>query len=142
MSETIDEGVRTLLLERIEAFEHLELLRRMHRKPEQRWTPQDVAEQLRISQTLAEAALEHLVRHQLIAAATVEGEEGTMITAFTYRPQDPALAATVDRLTLAYDDSVLEIMKLMSANAIERARNKALRFFSDAFILGKKKKDG
>lgn len=136
MSEPIDEGVRALLLERIEAFEHLELLRRMHRKPDQRWTPQDVTEQLRVSQTIAEAALDHLVKQQLVAAAPAEGEEGFL---FSYQPQDPVLAATVDRLVQAYDDSILEIMKLMSANAIERARNKALRFFSDAFILGKKK---
>lgn len=139
MSEPIDESVQLLLRERIEAFEHLEILRKLHRQRELRWTATIVAEQLRISRSLAEAALDHLVRQQLISAAPGKDEEGTV---FAYEPREPALAATIDGLLRAYDESILEIMKLMSANAIERARTQTLRFFSDAFILGRKKKDG
>lgn len=136
MSEPLDEGVQALLRERIEAFEHLEILRKLHRQPDERWAPQAIADQLRISYALAEAALEHLTRHQLLATSSSPGEEGPL---FAYSPKDPALATTVDKLVRAYDDSILEIMKLMSANAIERARTKALHFFADAFILGKKR---
>jgi hypothetical protein len=134
MSESLDEGVKALLRERIEAFEHLEVLRKLHRQPEERWAPQTVADQLRISYAIAEAALEYLARHQLLA--TSSGEDGPR---FAYSPKDPAVAANVDKLVRAYDDSIVEIMKLMSANAIERARTKALHFFADAFILGKKR---
>jgi DNA-binding IscR family transcriptional regulator len=132
--QPIDEEVRRLMSERIESFEHLQLLLHLHRHRERAWSAQELSDRLRIPSSTAESALEHLQRHQLLAAS--DGPDGP---GFCYAPADATLASVVDRLVRAYDESLLELMKLMSHNAIERARTKALRFFSDAFVLGRKK---
>ena len=132
--QLIDEGVQRLMCERIESFEHLQILMHLHQHPTHACSAQDLVDQLRFPASTAEAALEHLRRQQLLAVE--QGPDGPV---FSYRPADETLSGAVDRLVRAYDESLLEIMKLMSNNAIERARTKALRFFSDAFILGKRK---
>jgi len=59
-----------------------------------------------------------------------------------YVCQSEAVEATIDRLAAAYRENPIPIIKLMSANAIERLRTAALRTFADAFILRKDKNGG
>ena len=49
---------------------------------------------------------------------------------------------TLARLVEVYEEQPIEIIKLMSANAIERVRTAALRAFADAFVLHKGKDNG
>ena len=60
----------------------------------------------------------------------------------TYRVQSEEAEATIERLARAYKDQPMPVIKLMSANAIERVRTAALRTFADAFLIRKDKKDG
>jgi hypothetical protein len=41
-----------------------------------------------------------------------------------------------------YESNRIELMMLLSANAIERMRTGALRAFADAFVIGRNRKDG
>jgi hypothetical protein len=45
----------------------------------------------------------------------------------------------VDRLAIVYGEHRLEVMRLLSAHALERIRNSAARAFADAFVIGRKK---
>ena len=133
----VDEMARALLRERVESFEQLEALLLLHAHRDRAWSPEAVAEELRIQTPEAEAALEHLCRNALLGVRV-----GSKAVVFAYNPGSPDLADAVDRLARAYDDSRLEIMRLMSRSTIERVRTQALRVFADAFVVGRRKKDG
>jgi hypothetical protein len=42
-------------------------------------------------------------------------------------------------LAAAYERAPIEVMKVMSAHAIDRVRSSAMRAFSEAFVLRKKR---
>lgn len=130
----VAQEVRALLRERIESFEHLEALLLLHKHRDRPWAPQDVAERLNIQTPEVEAVLHHLRRNSLVDVRS-EGEAAL----FIYRPEDPDLSNAVERLSRDYEDSRVEIMRLMSKNTIERLRTQTLRLFADAFVLGRKK---
>jgi hypothetical protein len=48
----------------------------------------------------------------------------------------------VKDLAEAYGARRLEVMRALSKNAVERVRTSAIRMFADAFLIGRKKKDG
>jgi hypothetical protein len=80
--------------------------------------------------------LADLVALELATARGAGGPE------FRYAPATVALDAGVSALARAYADQRLEIMKLISANAIERLRTAAIRAFSDSFLIRRKRRDG
>jgi hypothetical protein len=51
----------------------------------------------------------------------------------------PAHAELLRRLGEVYRDDRVQLMTLMTSNALDRVRTSALRAFSRAFLLGKKK---
>jgi hypothetical protein len=130
-SGTLSEGVQALLRDRVESFEAIEVLLLLRRCREQAWTPDAVARELSIEPAIAAEALDHLRRGNLLAA---RADGATML--FNYHPGDASLEAAVQGLARAYDENRLEVIKLMSANAIERVRTSAMKAFADAFLLG------
>jgi DNA-binding transcriptional ArsR family regulator len=126
--------VRALLRDHIGSFEQLEVLLLLHREADRAWPPDAVAAELSIASPAAQEALESLQRANLLAAAR-EGES----VLFRYALAGARLEAAVQGLARAYHESPVEVVKLMSANTIERVRTSALRTFADAFLLGKKK---
>jgi hypothetical protein len=86
---------------------------------------------------MAAEALDRLCRGDLLAVRT----DGDAVL-FMYSPSDVGLDGAVTDLAQAYNENRLEVIKLMSANVIERVRTSAMRAFADAFLLGGKKKDG
>jgi len=59
-----------------------------------------------------------------------------------YALAPPPRGETLARLVEVYEEQPIEIIKLMSTNAIERVRTAALRAFADAFVLHKGKDNG
>lgn len=131
----IDPQIRDFLLQYVETYEQLEVLLLLCRQRDRSWTPEAVGERLRISTLVAAKALDDLCRSRLVDQLKVGRQ-----TTYTFRPASTKLAATVEALVREYDDSPLNIIHFMNANALDRVRSAAARTFADAFVIDPKKK--
>lgn len=129
-------AAEALLRERVHSFEELEVLAFLHRARPEAATAHRIAAALGIATAAATDALCELARRGLVAA------EAGAEPRFRCPPLPPELDAAVASLARAYHDNRLAVVKLMSENAIRRMRTGALRAFSDAFVIGRKKNDG
>src|SRR5665213_1412496 len=138
MSQTDDvpEDVRTFLSERIESYEQLEILLLLRRQ-NTGWTVQRLSSHLKISPSLTEAAVADLLSRGL-----VDSPLGPSQVRYTGGSRGPELEVTIARLADVYAARPIEIIRLMTANAIERVRTAALRTFVDAFVLRRDKDNG
>ena len=123
--------------EHIESFEQLELLLLLRSDPDGYWTADAFARLTRTALPLIMPALEALQTHGLVRVRAAAGEPS-----YLYGPMDPQLDAAVGALAQIYDERPIEIIKLMSANAIGRLRTAAIRAFADAFLFRKSKDSG
>jgi DNA-binding IscR family transcriptional regulator len=133
----IPDDVQALLHDHIESYEQLEILLLLRREIGEPWTAERISERLGISAALAADALGSLRSSRLVKAL-----QGQPETRYAYAPVRVALHETVNRLESDYASRPIEIIKLMSANAVERVRTGALRMFAEAFVLRKDKDDG
>jgi hypothetical protein len=131
-ADELPPDVRALLHEHIESYEQLETLLFLRRERHQEWTGQGLAERLRVQAVLIDTALAGLEASGLVQRA------GAAPARYAYRPASTGLDCAVDRLGQAYAERPILVIKLMSANAIERLRTAALHTFADAFVLNKK----
>lgn len=131
----VDPEVRQFLLQHVETYEQLEVLLLLCRQRDRSWSPEAVGERLRISTLVAAKALDDLCRARLVDQLKVGREN-----AYTFRPASTKLGSTVEALVRVYDDSPLNIIHLMNANALDRVRSAAARTFADAFVFDPKKK--
>ena len=133
MGDTIPEDVRAFLSLYIESYEQLEILLLLRREPSL-WTGQRLCSRLNVSLSLVQAAVSALYAKGLVQPLSGPSEEH-------YKAQSRAepLDETMERLASVYADWPIEIIRLMSTNAIERVRTAALRTFVDAFVLRKHK---
>ncbi|MGH3972168.1 MAG: hypothetical protein ACRDS9_02410 [Pseudonocardiaceae bacterium] len=105
-------------------------------QPEQTWSAAAVAAELHIADNLAASTLDELSCRGLIEASDLQRHA-------RYRlGSDDKLRHLVDLVARAHADNHLDIVRLMSANAIERMRATVARAFADAFLIGRKSKDG
>ena len=135
-SSDLPEDVRILLHEHIETYEQLEVLLLLRRERYEAWTPEALAARLHVAEALVQPALSTL------KAAGLVTTDGTSDSAghprrYAYRPASSGLDATVGILDREYAERPISIIRLMSANSIERVRTAALHTFADAFILNK-----
>jgi len=128
--------VALLLRDHIESYEQLELLLLLRAEPDRSWTEEALGARLCLPVSLITEALARL---QSAGLANVS-ETGAK-KEHQYRLQDERIEATVSELARAYRDHPMPLIRLMTANAIERVRSSALRAFADAFFL-RKDKDG
>lgn len=133
----IGEDVKILLSDRIETYEELETLLTLFRRGSEVSTTQSISQDLGITFEEAARALDHLVHGNLVVIRVTDRSQY-----YRYAPGSPSLEASVARLAAAWDSNRLEIIKLMTNNAIMRVRSDASRAFADAFLLRRRKKDG
>jgi hypothetical protein len=126
--------IKAFLFERIHSHEELEVFVLLGRDPARRWTEAAIADELKIVVGLVSDALKALRNRDMVEARKED--------AATYWLVSPACKAPVSELIALYDQQRLEIVMLMSANAIERVRTGAMRTFADCFFLGRKRDDG
>ncbi|MGH7286031.1 MAG: hypothetical protein ACRELY_31305 [Polyangiaceae bacterium] len=132
----VPERVRSLLGDRIESYEGLELLLLL-RKKRDGWSSETVlAETLGLSGSTVREELELLNGRELVELR----HEGSNHD-YRYAPRTPELDEAVQALVTIYDEDRLAIVQIMNANAIGRVRTFAARTFADAFLI-KKKKNG
>jgi hypothetical protein len=135
MSEVeIPEEVRALLYDRIHTYEQLETVILLFRRSGQLWTAAMVSAELKIPMEAAREALQGLAAQGVLR---VTPEVPTL--RYDWKPE---LQPIVDNLIRVYDENRLELMSIMSTNAIERMRTGALRAFANAFVFGRKRDDG
>ena len=130
----IPETIKAFLFERIHTHEELEVVVLLARAGAQRRTEAAIAAELKIVVSLVTDALKALSNRDIVDALTEN--------ASTYWHINPACEARLRELVALYDQQRLEIVMLMSANAIERVRTGAMRTFADCFFLGRKRDDG
>lgn len=133
----VDESVRSLLRDRIDSFEQLEVLLLVGRHQERAWSVQAIAEALRLDTDTAVAALEHLVQKELMVR--VPPGLAVAATSFRYHPGTPTLSQAAASLAAICEHSRIEIMNIMSTNALNRIRHQMAHVFADAFVVGRKK---
>jgi len=134
MTDPIPEELVQLLRQRVASLEQLETLLLLRRTRDRVWGLPDVAQRLSMPESSIEPCLVELTRHGMLAS------QGTGIaTTWQYNPASPELAALIERLAVVYDDRRLEIMRMLSAQAMERIRDSAAKAFADAFVIGRKK---
>jgi hypothetical protein len=137
MSETdISAAARLLLHERVHTFEQLEALVLLYGARGNARPESAIAEALKIP---AEAAREALL--ELESRGLAAGERQEAAPRYRYSAGTTELDAAVRELVRAYHDNRLGVVRLMSDNAIHRMRTGAIRAFSDAFLIGRKKRD-
>ena len=109
----------------------------MLRRERTAWTADELSRRFNIRAPQIEDALDSLLRGRLVNRTSQN-----VLPSYTYADEDLARDAIVASLECAYRDEPIQIMQLMSANAIERLRNSALRAFADAFVVRKDKDRG
>lgn len=134
--DPIPGDVRTLLRQHIESYEQLQILLLMARAPDRAWSSSVLCSSLNVPSQLIDLALESLAKRQLLELRSGSAHE------FVIAAADPAQIAAIQGLAQVYEQMPVEVIKLMSANAIERLRSGALRAFAEAFVIGKGGKDG
>jgi|SRR5581483_9622562 len=132
----VDEAVRAFLGDYVNSFESLEVLLFLHRE-RTAWTADELCRRFNIRAPVIDDALASLVR-----AGLVNIVEQNMLMSYRYADEDLGRDALIASLERIYRDEPIQIMQLMSANAIERLRNGAIRAFADAFVLRKDKGRG
>jgi hypothetical protein len=121
------------LFEYIADYEHLDVLTLLAREPERVWSAPAVAQSLGLDLDVCRSALIHLSESGLLA--TRSGAEE-----FQFAPESETLARHVETLGRVYQEQRVEVVRMMSTNAVERVRTAAIRAFSGAFQLRGPKK--
>jgi predicted transcriptional regulator len=128
--------VRAFLRDYIDSFESLDILLLLRRE-RTAWTAEELRGRLKNRAPLIDDALASLVRARLVNTS-----DQTVRTLYTYADEDSVRDAIVGSLQDVYRDEPIQIMQLMSTNAIERLRTSTIRAFADAFVVRKDKDRG
>lgn len=122
-----------VLRDRVTSLEQLEALLRLRGETHDRWSAADLATRLGLPIHAVEEALAALATQGLVHELDDDGQRR-----WCYRA-DAVDDAVVLRLAEYYRARPLEVMRLLSAQALDRIRNSAARAFADAFVIGRKK---
>lgn len=131
----VGEAVRGFLRDYIDSFESLEVLLLLRRE-RTACTAEELCRRLKTRAPLIDDALTSLVRTRLV------NTDQNVLTLYTYADEDSARDAIVGSLERIYRDEPIQIIQLMSTNAIERLRTSTIRAFADAFVVRKDKDSG
>lgn len=123
--------VRGFIGEHIRSIEQLEVLLLLLRKPDQWWSAEAVAGELRTSRLSAETRLEEMASHNLLDVRTAES------LLFRYHPATSALDVAVRETAQAYAERRVAVTTF-----IYSMPNDDLRGFADAFRIRKGGQDG
>lgn len=122
--QEISAEVLDFVREHIESHEQLQVLLLFHGACGRVWSLDAIAATLDISSAAVAESVLHLQR---LGAVRPVGGAALMVT---YQPSSPELARTIDRLSAAYVDNQLAVVKLLSSNALARVRSRAAHRFA------------
>lgn len=130
---TLPADVCELLKDRLDGFEQLRTLLHLRQGRDRLWSVDEIVAAIRLDVVAVNDALAHLAEAGFVQ---------TEAKRFRYAPSNVELEATLERLQRAYDEDLAELLRVMSANALERLRTTGMRMFAEAFVLGRGRKDG
>jgi hypothetical protein len=134
----LPEEIQLFVREHIESHEQLAIVLLLRSRPDQALDGSAISTELRLPEAFVDEALHALGQRTLVTQSP--GADGPL---FSYSPETPALAELVSKLAQLNVDRRLDVMRLMTANSIERLRAKAVSTFADAFLLRRGRgKDG
>jgi hypothetical protein len=119
----IPRPVQVFLRTYIESYEELELLLVVRARAE-RWGS---AHELGASTASAGRVNVDEVLARLRQRGLLEGRDEPPPASYRYQPRDAELELAIDDLARRYRDDPTGVMKLMTANAVERVRSQAAR---------------
>ena len=134
MSEPVSRDVHALLAQ-VESYEQLAMLLLAHREPLRQWSEAEFAATLKIPAQLVSTAITGL-----LAAGLLSGNSESDSPRYSYAASAMPDEA-VGRLAQEFSQNPARVMRVLSANAIERLRASALHTFADAFVLKKRDRD-
>ena len=123
--------VANLLREHVQTYEQLEVLVRIGRDALHDHVMASLAMELNLDSAAVIAVVELLADAGLLTVTRDAAGDRVRCSA--------TAAPVVARLAEVYDGARIELMSLMTRNALERVRTSALRAFSSAFVLGRKR---
>jgi hypothetical protein len=126
-AQEVPADVAELLRTHIESYEALEAVLLLSGRPEEAWNSVDLGAELGMTAAVAAATLDGLMK-----AGLVSRESSTSGPCFRAHADERPL---LDRLQVAYRDHRVQLMSLMTANALDRVRMSALRAFAKAFVV-------
>jgi DNA-binding IclR family transcriptional regulator len=122
--------LRQFLFDTVEGVEDLQVLVWFHEQPRGcEASPKRIAEQTGMLSSAALEALTRLVEKGLVSCVDSQG------VAFRYDPKDPSVHALLAAVLEQYRTSAVQILKILTANAIERVKTAALRRFAESFRI-------
>ena len=127
----LDDGVRTLLVTKVDSYEKLEIMR-MLRGAGKTLSRSELEDAGRLSPDAVDDALTSLQRSKLIEHDPVS--HGFRIGA---AGADRCLAT----LMQAYDEDRAAVLAVLSSEVMQRLRNMAAQVFADAFMIRRKRGD-
>lgn len=133
-ADQIPDRIKRFLAEHVHTYEELEVVVLLHTAAGLGLTCEAIAERLPIPVTLIDDALKGLHSRGIVSTRT-DGDATYYMPSAAYNDQSGELAAL-------YAQQKLEVVMLMSANAIDRVRTGAMRTFADCFFVARKRKDG
>lgn len=133
MDKPLAEDVSAILHDHIRSWEQLEILLLLHANRSEAWSAESVANRMRLGVELSLRTLEHLSKQRLVESS----EDDTR--RFWFGPGDPTLDETVGRLAEAYRERQVEVLKILTTDAVDRVRSAAMETFSESLLLGRKR---
>ena len=126
--QEIPPHVRAFIAAHVGSVVQLETLLMLHAAPAREWEPEEVARDLRINRTWAEAQLDALWQQGLVIRT-----ESTTPKRYQYGPA-PETKKDIDGLAAAYAERRVTVIGLIFAKPAD-----SLRAFSDAFRIRRDK---
>jgi DNA-binding IscR family transcriptional regulator len=127
----LSESLKKLLHDSLGSLDELAVIMFLYTHPQSDWTCSAIAQELKTPEPLVSQALIALQRGNLLI--TIPGAAGE--TLFRRHPTETAVSETLSELIGCYRANPLEVVKILTANAIERMRTSALRTFANSFLL-------
>jgi hypothetical protein len=134
MEGPVPPHVRAFLREHIKSHEELEILLLVYRQLDRDCTANAVAAELGMNPTIAREALESLCRENLLRSRA----SGSSVF-FDMREQPIGIRNLVKDVADVFQQHRFDIVALLATHAIERVRTRALKVFSDSFLIGRNK---
>jgi hypothetical protein len=122
-------SLKELLFELVESFEELEVLVWFHALGEGSMGEASLIGQQTVApEEAAHLALARLASRGILSASNAAPDQ------YLYTPSAEARAA-IDRIVHEYRENTVQVMGLMTSNAIERVRTAAARTFAESFRI-------
>jgi predicted transcriptional regulator len=129
-------GLAAFMRDHVSTYEELDTLLFLASSPARAWSCEEIAESLNVTVDSIETALDAL----LVVGNLVQTEQQSGRSTFRYAPGSDFVRDQVAHLQRAYAEERMDVVQVMTANAMERVRSSAARRLADAFRFERSKK--